>query len=1501
MQKTQMTGAYELSTGEHNRSVDAGFFEPASFGDRIWLDTDADGIQDGGEVDFTDTNVTITLLDDSNNTVTDVNGTLVAQITTDTGLYSFTNLIPGSYHVKFTFPAGYAVTLLNTGASDTDSDVKLDSNTTEPIVLSSGENNISIDAGLYMPATIGNRIWLDTNADGTQDLGELDFTDDNVTVTLHDVTTGTTVGTIITDTGRYEFTGLIPDEYYVEFTLPGGHILSPSSSVDGDDNDSDVNVSMRTMTTTLVSDENDTTWDMGIYRVTSIGDRVWLDANANGIQDAGELNVTGVIVGLRDDDNNSVSDKDGNPVADINTSATNGAYLFSNLDPGSYHIEFTLPDGYFVSPQDVTAYGTDDTNDSDANVTEIAPNKYITESTILTSNEYDPTWDIGVFVPASMGDRIWLDANADGIQNNAESNYTGSVTVELLDDANSSVTDASGNPVGSISTSTGAYSFDNLIPGSYHVKFTFPVDTHVSPLNTATATATTDSDVRLESNTTIDTVLVSGENDVSWDAGVYMLSSLGDKVWIDTNGNGIQDDSEILDINVTVILHNDTNSSIAGTKIIEMGSNGEYLFDDIVPADYHVEFQLPVGSGYRFIAPDSGSDDTNDSDVATGTGLTPTETILSGESNLTLDAGIYIPVSIGDRVWLDANANGIQDIVESNVSDLNVTLFDENNISMGTVQTDENGSYLFSGLVPGDYHIEFSLIDNNGTVYVASPQSITTGADDTNDSDINATGVTRVESLVSGEQNRDYDAGLYIPVSIGDFVWSDSDGDGIQDIGEMGLSDVNVTLLRTEDNGTITTIGSQDTNSSGGYLFVGLVPGYYAVHFGQPDHYRVTATDSTDDTNDSDINAAGATETFELRSPDDNLSIDAGFYELATVSGGVTQDTNNDDIGDINLSGVVITLVDSTGADVDTTTTDINGSYIFIDVEPGEYTVVETQPANLVSVSEDEGGADDDAGNTTLDNIISVIVGIGEIDIDNDFVEEVGVTIGDRVWMDMNGDGIQDSSETNTTVLDGIQVDLLRDGAVVATTDTNATGYYLFDNYPEGNYSVMFAIPTHYGVSKQNQGSDDTNDSDVNMTGAAGYDYLIPGEDNRTFDMGIYLLGTISGSVLEDINDDDIGDKPMEGVTIILYDEDGNEVARTLTGADGTYSFTDLPQGIYTIKQEQPDGYLDVGETDGDRPDDGTLNSITIDLDAGEHDSDNDYIEEIGGSIGDFVWNDTDGDGIQDANETGVPHVVICLEDDMGNPVLDANSTQRCTETNTTGYYLFEGILPGEYVVVFTLPNNSTTTPYPQEGDDDSIDSDPLEDIGGFARTPVTMGLGDDILTVDMGIVYEGTASLGDYVWHDTNQNGIQDPDEPGLDDVRVILYDADGVKIGERTTYNGGYYTFVGLNAGHYTLEFILPLDWGFTSADTDPNGDTYDSDVNAAGRTMEIDLLEGQHQTVWDAGFFCTCEDIANPSDSGDSLNIYSLYVIILLTGLFGLIFVRREELIRVEKKRV
>jgi hypothetical protein len=150
-------------------------------------------------------------------------------------------------------------------------------------------------------------------------------------------------------------------------------------------------------------------------------------------------------------------------------------------------------------------------------------------------------------------------------------------------------------------------------------------------------------------------------------------ANLGDYVWNDLNRDGIQDDNESGVEGITVYLYYCTNDTIARPPLITK-SDGSYYFEQLIPALYYVKFILP--SGWVFSPQNNTDNDEKDSDVDVITGKTDCYYLPHFETNLTFDAGIYrlCNGSIGDRVWLDSNLNGTQDLGEENVSGVTVII-----------------------------------------------------------------------------------------------------------------------------------------------------------------------------------------------------------------------------------------------------------------------------------------------------------------------------------------------------------------------------------------------------------------------------------------------------------------------------------------------------------------------------------------------------------------------------------------------------------------------------------------------------------------------------------------------------------------------------------------------------------------------------------------------------------------------------------------------------------
>jgi hypothetical protein len=120
--------------------------------------------------------------------------------------------------------------------------------------------------------------------------------------------------------------------------------------------------------------------------LAAIGDFVWIDMNMNGIQDEGEPGKKGVTVNLYDCQDNFLTST---------TTDNDGLYLFFNLIPGDYYIEFEKPADYVFTLQD---QGGDDNKDSDAD-----PATGKTICTELEEGETDLTWDAGLYQEEKVG------------------------------------------------------------------------------------------------------------------------------------------------------------------------------------------------------------------------------------------------------------------------------------------------------------------------------------------------------------------------------------------------------------------------------------------------------------------------------------------------------------------------------------------------------------------------------------------------------------------------------------------------------------------------------------------------------------------------------------------------------------------------------------------------------------------------------------------------------------------------------------------------------------------------------------------------------------------------------------------------------------------------------------------------------------------------------------------------------------------------------------------
>ncbi|HVK11271.1 MAG TPA: SdrD B-like domain-containing protein [Gemmataceae bacterium] len=358
-------------------------------------------------------------------------------------------------------------------------------------------------------------------------------------------------------------------------------------------------------------------------------------------------------------------------------------------------------------------------------------------------------------------------------------------------------------------------------------------------------------------------------------------AALGDFIWSDDNANGLQDAGEAGVAGVAVRLLN------SGTQVatVTTDATGHYSFDTsglIAASSYWLQFTVPAG--YVLSPRDQGPDDVDNDFYTNGStdgwtdyiSLNPTSTDTSFDGGLVPTGGPGTGL-IGDRVWRDDNGNGVQDAGEPGVPNVTVGLY--GNGPSRSATTDENGYYSIStaGLVPGsNYYLQLAAVP---TGYQLSP--VDQGGNDLLDSDFDGPGWTDWITLTSQTVNASFDCGLVpesspAPSDLGDRVWRDNNGNGLQDPGEPGLAGVTVRLL---DNGS--PIATTTTDAAGLYTFdtTGLSGSTFTVQIDVPAGLSPYPADrGPDDAADSDF-AGGVPTTAPLTiTPGaSNTSVDAGL------------------------------------------------------------------------------------------------------------------------------------------------------------------------------------------------------------------------------------------------------------------------------------------------------------------------------------------------------------------------------------------------------------------------------------------------------------------------------------------------------------------------------------------------------------------------------------------------------------------------------------------------
>lgn len=1291
-----------------------------TFGDTVWMDLDGDGVQDSDEPGMA--GVLVTLSDEFANTIE-------TQTTDSNGNYSFTEMPGFTWVISIDAPANYTATYDRDGTAD---------NSTQ--FLASSANVLDADFGLQPAAgTIGGKTIADHDYDGVLDPSSSESGLAGVNITLSGTNiAGNAVSLTATTAadGSYSFP-VFAGTYTVNETSPSSGYIdgidTPGTNASANGNDSHLVV--------LELGESSSGNDFAEVPASSLAGVVFSDLDDDGTQDGPDSGIGGVgvtLVGI---------DALGQSVSISTTTDGNGAYVFDLVTEGTYTVAASQPTGYLDG---VDTAGTAGGTLGADSVSAIA----------LDLDEGATGYDFAEVLPSSLSGTVELTTGT----------ALEGVTLTL------NGTDSTGAVSQTTTTdSEGEYSFEDLRPGTYAITESQPVGYEDAGDTAGTLGGTLGSD-------TITAIVVSaGDSGAGYDFS-EQASSISGSVLDDRNGDHIVNGSDAGIAGVTITLSGTDTTGAAISETMTTASDGSWSFGDLASGTYTVAESQPSGTidGDDLVGSQGGSTTTNDQfssiTLAAGTAAIDyvfTEAYVSSISGVVTDDlgraiegvsvslsgpvvatvqtssdGSYIfeallpgsytvaesqPADYGDGaeslgtvdsspagvvgsdeftgIVLSPGQSGIDyDFAETTgsitgfvrtvpgqaISGVTVALVDDDSASaVETVQTAADGSFTFDGLLLGNYSIEESQPSN----YFDRDE-----IDGSISSDLSSNDVFAAIPLTAG-----IDAGGYVFVeSVGGTISGtvDVDGDPLE----------GVTLQLRDGSGSL--IDTQISAADGTFSFAPLDAGSYSVTELTPVGYG----DGSDSGGDS-----GGSVSNDLVSAilitDAEARTGLSFSEhLGSVAGTVEADGSG-------LAGVVLELRDTNGVLVNTQTSGADGTYAFVSILGGTYSVTELQPVAYGDGSEVAGSV----GGTVSDDLIEDIVVTAGWNVSGYDFEETTGSLSGLVFHDKDVNGQMDGDDVG---IEGVLITLVgtdvEGGPVSATATTDAAGAWTFSGLLAGIYEVSEDQPPTYqdgaDIAGDAGGINASNDDITQIGLAAGF-----GAASYFFaEQGSAVSGRV---VFDSDRDGQVGtdeEEPLAGVQIDLM-SGSIIISTTMTAEDGTYTFPGVGPGDYTIAQHQPDDYEATTSV---------LLAISV---AGSSLSDINFGHR-GADLSGVVFHDSDSDGINNgADSTDLVTVGRTVRLRTTDGELIATTT-----TSVGGGYIFTDLPAGDYTIEIELQDAQTVTTADVGDDDSDSDADPVTRLVSVSVGPgqtmehLDVGLIPEIFDVSVNLEGEGLSTVGE-------------------------------------------------------------------------------------------------------------------------------------------------------------
>ena len=917
----------------------------------------------------------------------------------------FENLPEGKYRIKAILPDGFA---FGKKGSDSVFDSSINGEeTSDPFTVREGGTEyrgISVVKCLHVSGTC----WFDATAEGVMKEDEPRM--GGVIIQLDGVKNGLHYETISGEDGSWRIDRVSPAMYKLTVTAPDGMMFTRPSKKPGKKSVITKEGMGRGVKQLDLNDkESKENQNVGFTWAGQVTGICFLDSNYNGLYDEGDLPMPGVKV-------TAIKQVKDAEIA-VTYSGEDGTYTLTGLRGNTYKMRAVLPD----DGSDFTRTVTDPLG----NHFKARPGRrenFWTNFVLADSQRRE--MNVGVIYPGSITGTVYKDDDFSGKKNGKEKIVSG-YQVTLVDEK--------GATVATDKTSIkGKFELTKIPPGKYSLSVTALKGYAFTRLGEGNVILNRTNGAGYSELFT----LGMGENRTGMDIGMIQPGTVEGSVFADRNDNGRQDEGEAGLPGTVVRLMGEEGEAFRA----EVGENGKYLFDAVMPGEYYIEYILPENAVFARAV--SGGN-TIESD--TGTGRSQSFSLATGGRIEGPVCGALTLGRIEGSAYQDHDGDGLPGEGEEIMEGVTITLTpSRGELEEISATTGADGKFALENLRPDTYTLtvtcpEFHVLSR--TDHISLP--LTAGKE------------TQSVNLpvAMGEEWVGQQLGAVMPASLSGMLWLDENNNGLYDEGENTPAGYEITVT---DDQTGKVFDTLRTDEEGMFRTAGMIPGTFTLSFPLDED---TIAPKPGDNQFTQEGSQLVIRSIPLKENEDREGLMLGIVRYTAIGGSVWIDR-----GDTveTLAGAVIVLKDGNGEEIRTQGTSGNGAYRFDKLMPGTYSIEATMPEGCVIIEPDDPRLK--GGQVSV--ITHAVNRTGTSDpielkmADDQLQMNIGCVLpgrlGDFCWLDTDRDGLQGMNEYG---IPGVRIELLRDGAPVAETVTDQYGFYRFSDIYPAVYTLRVTPP----------------------------------------------------------------------------------------------------------------------------------------------------------------------------------------------------------------------------------------------------------------------------------------------------------------------------------------------------------------------------------------------------------------------------------------------------------